>query len=481
MWYVDPEKGLTDSYFLENRIEKAMSRPFPDGLWRIDKGVNGGRPYTKLMGCRPVPIDMWSLKRKNTISVYSAYEKQNGFKHNGLAILRPSKCTTYQEMNGRWDCTLTHPIDEWGRWKYLLPSNVLKIRGQLFRIDRIETSAEVNSQSIEVHAKHIWYDLADRVLYKEKIENETDGKSQLVEISAQEYINNVFSRQKAPQWEIHYDEPFYAFQGSSDIEKKCTFDINNSTLASALIGDSNCLINQTGGELYRNNFYFSINQRMENAKDNAFSIRYGADMVKVKQILDWTDAYSYTLSYDNYGNMLQKAWIESGDLFRLHHHRMKIVEFNYKEATDKFWSDANAWFDANCYPKITYEVEIANIKDDPKYKDFVNLQDYEIGYSGKIYIEQFDISTEQKIIAIETDELTNNKKITLGNMKNSWIRPNYQEGVYGSGSAASQQLNDVRNEIKLTRLRQLTSWNSAVNYTWDNIKEFTWDEVKYVD
>ena len=60
----------------------------------------------------------------------------------------------------------------------------------------------------------------------------------------------------------HYDK--YRFQYSSDIDDRTgQFEITDKSLLNSLIGGDDCLINQLGGELYRDNFYFSINKRME--------------------------------------------------------------------------------------------------------------------------------------------------------------------------------------------------------------------------
>ncbi len=104
--------------------EKAMKKPYPKALWRMDRNLSSNMPYHELLPTIK-GYNIWSLPRENVIRVYDYHEPQNGFKHNGLAILKPSECTSIHELNGRWDITLTHPVDDWGRWKYLLPQNVL--------------------------------------------------------------------------------------------------------------------------------------------------------------------------------------------------------------------------------------------------------------------------------------------------------------------------------------------------------------------
>ena len=76
-----------------------MLKPYPSPLWRIDY-LSTNMPYHKLMP-NINAINMWSLPRENVIRVYDYREAQDDFKHNGLAIFAPSKCTEYHELNGR--------------------------------------------------------------------------------------------------------------------------------------------------------------------------------------------------------------------------------------------------------------------------------------------------------------------------------------------------------------------------------------------
>ena len=80
------------------------------------------------------------------MSVYDLHEPQNGFDHNGIAILLPSEVISDKEENGRWDLTLTHPIDQYGKWTYIIGQNVLKVNSQLYRIDSVETCIDSDSE-----------------------------------------------------------------------------------------------------------------------------------------------------------------------------------------------------------------------------------------------------------------------------------------------------------------------------------------------
>ncbi len=48
------------------------------------------------------------------------------FSSNGLGIVQPRSCTVTETLNGEWELTLEHPIDEEGRWTRLAEGNILR-------------------------------------------------------------------------------------------------------------------------------------------------------------------------------------------------------------------------------------------------------------------------------------------------------------------------------------------------------------------
>ena len=152
---------ITNDYFIE-LPEKYAARPYPYALWRIDDTRNIGLPYNELM-IGISGIDLKSLEREHVIRVYDMHEPQDGFGGNGLAILNPISCTSIHN-DERWDIELRHPLDDWGKWKALLVNNILKVSGQLFRIDISQPSIGAEGREMYVHAKHITCDMADMLI-----------------------------------------------------------------------------------------------------------------------------------------------------------------------------------------------------------------------------------------------------------------------------------------------------------------------------
>lgn len=48
------------------------------------------------------------------------------FSNNGLDPVQPQSCTVTETLNGEWELTLVHPIDEKGRWTRLTEGRILR-------------------------------------------------------------------------------------------------------------------------------------------------------------------------------------------------------------------------------------------------------------------------------------------------------------------------------------------------------------------
>jgi phage minor structural protein len=394
--------------------------------WYLDSGGELTNALFPAVG----GIDLWALDREHVIRVYDMHEPQDGFDGNGLAVLNPTVCTSLHN-DERWDVELRHPLDDWGKWKNLLANNILKVDGQLFRIDISEPAIGESGREMYVHAKHITCDMADMLI---TFATFPGG-------DAARFMDFCFSSvfpADLPGYE------YYSFEGYSDIRTVLGPDeLVNTSVWAAMVGADNCLKNRYGGELYRDNFYFSINQRMQYAKDNAFCLRYSLDMVKIQQRVDYSDVCTNLECYDNFGNYWAVATI--APTFALHHPIVRMVQFNYSEfegAMERLAADGMAYWQTVNTPKVTYEAQIASLRRDPRYKDFVGLQNYNYGDSGTIYCPELDISTTQRITEVEKDELTGDiTRMLLGNLRESLSRPTYMGSTISSGRSIEDKQN----------------------------------------
>ena len=415
--WIDNNGSPTNPDFPQNPPDKPFTGTLPKNLWRINSTVNDGIPYHLLMpGLKA--LDLYSLTRTGDIRIYDYHEPQDGFQHNGLAVLLCSDCTSKHELNGRWDIELRHPIDDYGIWKNISPENVLKIDGQLFRIDEVEPSISADKYEISAHAKHMWYDLADTMIFA----TSPDG------LNGYWFINFCFSNQSIPDPALAgYDFGYY-----SDItDTTSSFTAYGISIAASLIGVDDCMINRLGGELYRNNFYFSINSRMEGAKDNAFVLRFGVDFVKFVQNVDQSSMVTFFHADDNYGS----SYAEDIHGTAVHHHRHGYKKFTYPNPDfDGFCRDAHNYFEYECKSKTLYKISVPGKELPEEFKELA--PSLRVGDKGRILCKPLNIDTVREITYIEKNELTGEiKNITFGGAAPSLIRPAYMSNTVSSGNS----------------------------------------------
>ena len=48
------------------------------------------------------------------------------FSNNGLGVVSPQSCTVTETLNGEWELTLVHPIDDYGKWQRLAEGYILR-------------------------------------------------------------------------------------------------------------------------------------------------------------------------------------------------------------------------------------------------------------------------------------------------------------------------------------------------------------------
>lgn len=373
-----------------------ITEPYPRWVWRIDPFYNDGYPY--LIGLRPPEYHVDPVKQKTYISVYDS--KETDFEHNGLRILCPTVCDVTEELNGTYELSLSHSIDTESNWMFLLDKNIIKADGQLFRIYDIDTSmSNDGSTVVNVKALHIWYDLRDNYL--------ADVRPTLQ------------NGQGAVDWILGNTYEPHNFTGTSDIAKLSTAYYMDMSPVMALLGADNAFITRWGGELYRDNFNFSINARR--GKDNAFKIIYGMDMTSIQVNINSLDQLTKLIATDNFGN--KRTIIRSRG--EMPHHKVKAIVFNYDvNDVSILQSDSHAYLDDYYDPLINYNVSFATLKNTELYKDFINLQNCNLGDTGTIYNELLKINTVQKVIKKTVNVLTGEViSIELGKAKKSITRP----------------------------------------------------------
>ena len=209
--------------------------------------------------------------------------EQEYLSHNGDMTLFPTEATVHAVLNGSWEASLEHPIDEEGRWKYLEEEAVVKMPSffgeddQLFRIKKTKKS----DSGISCIMEPIFYDSIGDCFLEDVRPTKKNGQQALDLMLA----------------------PNSKYSGSSDITSTATAYYQLKNFMEALNGDDeNSFINRWGGEILFDNFKVIVNERV--GGDYGVELRYGKNIKKdgLTEEVDTRDIVTriYPKAYNGY-------------------------------------------------------------------------------------------------------------------------------------------------------------------------------------
>lgn len=427
-WYIGAD-GITNEEFIDD--VPYMAKPFPLSIWQCDPAIDSGIAYVPLfpdaVALEPIPV-----KQLPYIMVYDIQTPQSTLamqNNNGLAILTPTVCEEEEELCGAWTLNMEHPIDPEGRWKLLQEGNILRAGGQLFTIKYTEEVWQGNSGKIVLNAEHIFYQYADNWIFANPANR----------VSIVSYTGTDFIR----QMESHLTEKIvieggqvYAYTWNSDLH----FENNPYNLrledgknpVDLILGEDG-LISAKGGELHRDNFYYSVKNRKEGASDNGFDLRIGKNLTGIKRTVDTTSLCTYYRLYEsNSGQYVDWMWVTDGTgtywTNYLPHHvvRSETVSYppNPKGYMDELQQEAYERFQKICKPYICYEIDLEDVRQNPDF-EIVSAESMRCGDIGTVYDEHLGGALKLEITGTTYDRITGKcKKIVIGQKQSFVYHPN---------------------------------------------------------
>lgn len=411
-----------------------------------------------------VPYPTTAIRRP--MMVYAPETRD--FTANGICVIRPISAVHELSYNQAGEITVEHPIDREGKWKQLTPNKIilapLKWHGeekpQAFRIYRtVKQMDEGGRKTLTVYARHVFYDLTYSMIKKEYISGRPRNTIESV-------IKKQIGYDGTPTFNALASDAWYSRDGGvttrnfdSEIGGNSKFfTFQDTSISAALIGSDESIASVFGLELYVDNFYFSLYTHANNvyyghAMDNSFDIRYSHDMQSVSEDIDYTEAFTYLATSDNFGDTSNAAY--TSETVYGPYARPKSLVFSYSDSAgtaqdnlDRLVSDQNSYWSDNNEPVVSYTAKYAPLNRD-KMRDFIgHLDGREVGDTGTVTNAELGISTTQRIIYKKTDLLTDSVlEIRLGNppayltKKSGWS----DSARTASPSAIEKQVEALRN------------------------------------
>lgn len=356
------------------------------------------------------------------IQVYSP--DTTDFSHNGDMTLFPLSCELSSELNGAWELTMSHPLDDEGRWKHIVQESVIAcptFQGdkQLFRVDKaIQTDT-----TVEVTAYPIFFDSADDCFL---MDVRPTGKN------GQDALDIMMSGSK--------------YSGQSDITTGGTAYFVRRNLMDTLNGeDTPTFVQVWGGEILFDNYTVIINERV--GGNYGLEVRYGKNMQEVHQTIDMSDVVTRIVPVAYNGRTMSGAepWVDSENINKYAKIYTREIAFeDVKLAEDANEDDAkngiivcedqtaldtaltqkcNEMFEGGAdLPAVTLEISMVDLEKTEEYKDFKDLVKVGLGDTVKCINYKLGIETEARVVKLTWDCIRNRSAgMTLGDFEYNYF------------------------------------------------------------
>lgn len=357
-----------------------------------------------------------------TLPPILVYDKSaTDFSSNGLRCLTPTVAEVEMELNKAPTLRMEHPIDDRGVWRDIKLSSIVcvpiryrdQMRYQPMRVYSITKTRTGEKATILVEARHVYYDL--NYEYIESFFGVYEDGSTAIQAAFNHAYEPDGSSVPMPHDNFTYDSDLSFVVVSVE---KCSV-----TQALEIIahrgGEGFGYLTQA--ELYVDGFYFSINHRMEGSLDDSFDIAVGINVQGI----------SAKYSNDNRANGFA---VTNGESFyiseptsleplRLPYNKVVPLSPSYPDYVQNPVEEIvyfREFMDSKRELEVSYDISVVDMPNLDGYKDFRKIATLEVGDTGRITDEQFEISTNQKIIKKKYDAIKHlTVSIGLGNAKSS--------------------------------------------------------------
>lgn len=353
---------------------------------------------------------------------------------NGDMTLTPTTCEVELTVEGVAELTLEHPIDDLGRWEYLVTDNVIATptpysKKQLFRIyDYIKTETEVTA-----YARHIFYDSAGEMLVDVRPTDKT----------GQEALDIILSGTK--------------YKAKTNIKTRSTAYYIRKNIMEAIGGDDeNSFINRWGGERMYDNFTVIINDRL--GGDYGACAEFGRNMTGIEADINIDDVVTRIIpeSYNGYTLEGEEPWVDSPLIGNYANPRAAVVKFEDVKLLEDCQEGEEGFstlellreeLKRRCKkeyengldkPKVNYKVDLVEIADTDDYKDYKKLTTIGIGDDVLTRDRKLKINVTARCIRLVYDCIEEeNAEVELGN---------YIENYFDKTTSAADIIQKVTRE-----------------------------------
>lgn len=382
------------------------------------------------------------------VLIYDKNTRHDEFTNRGYGTVRDIKsCKVIEELNGRYEVELVVYLTD-SKVNYFKKWAILSVNGQLFRVNSVKKTDK--DETVTLIAKHIFYDLDFGFIEDRKPEN----------VTMQEALTKAIP------------EGFEHFTASSDIEDKNTRYLVKENGVGAVF---NIMDRWGKGELFRDNFTFSVNE--SRGKDSGVTFTYKKiDGIELLEETDDIVTRLYPTGFD--GISLAEKYIyipnwNEEDYLPFHITREVYFEDAKNEGDLRILAKKEA--EKIGASRCNIKVSVLDLLNTELYDELRDLMYVSVGDIVTIKHDRFDIRYKAKVIKKEEEIVTGAVVVELGEAISTFV-----ETVTNNNSQSVEAVNidttSLRNELfyyfngmaipfKQSKEQQLASMRIATSET----------------
>ena len=329
----------------------------------------------------------------------------NSFQKNGDIVLLPIDCEVKAEVNGEWSLELSHPIDDEGRWRYIVENAVIKAPSfngeQLFRI----VEKDKRDSGVTAVAQPIFLDAIGDCFIQDIRPTNKNG---------QEALDLILS-------------PNEKYSGVSNIVDEATAYYMLVNAMEAIAGEDNSFLSRWGGEILYNNYEIIINNRI--GADYGYQILYGRNIPTdgIHETVDVTNVVTRIVPQAYNGRMIsgQTKWVDSPIIDEYPLVFTKVIKYeNIVLKKDLQGGDAEGKTVCNnqsqlntalrnaCMeefdkgidkPSVSIEADMVLLQNTDEYKDYAILERVGLGDTVHLKHSRLNIIADARVIGLVFD------------------------------------------------------------------------------
>lgn len=384
---------------------------------------------------------------------------------NGNITLVPESCVIDAELNGTWEMRLEHPIDEDGRWRYVVEGAViaapfLTSKKQLYRI----YWKRKGITGISAKARPIFMDASGEVFLNDVRPTTKNGQDAL----------NIMTEGQTKYKAV-----------SNIIDVSTSYYIRKNLIEAIQSDADQAFINRWGGEVYYDNYTIYVNERI--GFDNGMRVEIGLNCESIEAEIDMSSVTTRIVptSYNGYGMNGESPWVDSPLINHYPVIYTKTVEFpEVKMREDASDSDddtvticdtqeqLNAALEKKCQelfetgidkPTSNYKVDLIDLSKTEEYKDLKKLETAGLGDTVHCKNPGLDIETDGRIIKVAYDCIgEKNDSVEIGDFTYNYINDleaalnRVDEAINQNGTVKAEKVAGILDGIRTQMRAQAT-------------------------